>query len=108
MLPVVILALPFPLRDERAVRGERVFIEISDMGNQIAFAVANVKATVVVKFLAINNCLDRKVCLVIPTDRLAFILPFPVLFFVQNTEQSVSCFSAGVSLFWLSVTMTFR
>ena len=89
MLPVVILALSFPLRDKGAVRGEGVFIKVSDMGDQVAFAIANVKASVIAKFLAIYDRFDCKVGLMIPTDRLAFIFPFPVLFFVQNTEQTV-------------------
>ena len=60
------------------------------MGDQVAFAIANVKASIIAKFLAIYDRFNRKVGLMIPTDRLAFIFPFPVLFFVQNTEQAVS------------------
>ena len=90
MLPVVILALSFPLRDKGAVRGKGIFVKVSDMGDQVAFAIANVKASIIAKFLAIYDRFNRKVGLMIPTDRLTFILPFPVLFFVQNTEQAVS------------------
>ena len=90
MLPVVILALSFPLRDKGAVRGEGVFVKVSDMGDQVAFAIANVKASIIVKFLSINDCFDCKVGLMIPTNLLAFVLSFPVLLFVQNTEQTVS------------------
>ena len=89
LLSVVILALLFPFWDKRAVRGEGIIIKILDMGNQIALAIPNVKTPVIMKFLAADNRRNRKVRLFVPTDFFALVLPFPMLLFIQNTEQPV-------------------
>ena len=88
-LSVVILALLFPFWDNRAVRGEGIIIKILDMGNQIALAIPNVKTPVIMKFLAADNRRNCKVGLFVPTDFFALVFPFPMLLFVQNTEQPV-------------------
>ena len=89
MLPVIILALPFPFWDKRTVGGEGVFIKISDMGNQITLAVPDVKPSLVIKFLPADNCMDFKVGLFIPADALTLIQSFIMLFFIQNAKQPV-------------------
>ena len=55
---------------------------IFDMGNQIALSIPDVKTPVIVHILAINNCGNIKIGLVIPTDRFALVLPFSVLLFI--------------------------
>ena len=85
---VIILALSLPFGDKRALRRQAVIIIILDMGDKVALAVANIKASLIVKVLAADGSSNLKIRLVIPTDFLAFTLS--VLLFVQNTEQLVS------------------
>ena len=87
-LSVIILALFLPLWDKRTVRGQAVIIVIFDMGNQIPLAVANVKASVIVDVLSVNNSGNLKVGLVIPTD-IFIALTLTVLFFIQNAKQLI-------------------
>ena len=82
MLSIIILALPFPFWDKRAVGGEGVFIKVLDMGNQIALAVPDVKPPLVIKFFPADNCMDFKVSLFIPADTLTLIQSFIMLFFI--------------------------
>ena len=60
------------------------------MGNQVALAVPDVKPSLVVEVLAAHNGRDFKIGLMIPTNLLAFVLPFPMLLFVQNAKQLIS------------------
>ena len=70
------------------MRRQAVIIIILDMGDKVALAVANIKASLIVKVLAADGSSNLKIRLVIPTDFLAFTLS--VLLFVQNTKQLVS------------------
>ena len=89
LFPVVVLALPFPFWDKGAVGGEIVVVKVPDVGNQVALAVPDVEASLVVKFLAADDRMDGKVGLFIPSHALAFIQPFTVLLFVQNAKELV-------------------
>ena len=60
------------------------------MGNQVTLAVPDVKSSLVVEVLAAHNGRDFKIGLMIPTDLPAFVLPFPMLLFVQNAKQLIS------------------
>ena len=60
------------------------------MGNQVALAVPDVKPSLVVEVLSAHNGRDFKIGLMIPTDLPAFVLPFPMLLFVQNAKQLIS------------------
>ena len=59
------------------------------MGNQIALTVDNVKPSVIVDVLSVNNSGNLKIGLVIPTD-IFIALTLTVLFFIQNAEELVS------------------
>ena len=89
LLSVIIFAFLFPLWDKRTVRGYAVIIEILDMGNQIALAVANVKPSVIMEIFAADNSGNLKVGLMIPTD-IFIALTLTVLFSVQNAKQLIS------------------
>ena len=52
------------------------------MGNQIALAISNVKASLIVKILAANSSRNLKIGLVIPSNMIFFRLSFPVLLLV--------------------------
>ena len=60
------------------------------MGNQVTLAIPDVKPSLVVEVLAAHNGRDFKIGLMIPTDLPAFVLPFPMLLFVQNAKQLIS------------------
>ena len=89
LLTVVILALPFPLWDKRAVRCQAIIIEILDMGNQIALTVANIKPSVIMKILPADSNGNSKIRLMIPTY-IFIALTLTVLLFVQNAEQIIT------------------
>lgn len=59
------------------------------MGNQIPLAIPDVKPPLVIKFFSANNSVYRKIGLFIPANSLAPILPFIVLFFIQNAKQPI-------------------
>ncbi len=60
------------------------------MGNQIALAVANIKASVIVKILAADSNRNSKISLMIPTNIFLSALTLTVLLFVQNAEQIIT------------------
>ena len=70
------------------------------MGNQIALAISNVKASLIVKILAANSSSNLKIGLVIPSNMIFFRLSFPVLLLVQNTQKIIAKGKAqiGVSI----------
>ena len=70
------------------------------MGNQIALAISNVKASLIVKILATDSGRNLKIGLVIPSNMIFFRLSFPVLLLVQNTQKIIAKGKAqiGVSI----------
>ena len=86
---VVVLTLPFPFWDKGAFGGEIVVVKVPDVGNQVALAVPDVKASLVIKFLAADNSGNFKIGLFVPSYALALIQPFTVLLFVQNAKELV-------------------
>ena len=81
-LTIEILSLFLPFGNNWTVGGKGVFIEVFDMGNQIALAISNVKASLIVKILAADSSSNLKIGLVIPSDMIFFLLPFPMLLLV--------------------------
>ena len=59
------------------------------MGNQVALAVPDVEASLIVEFLAAYNGGNLKVGLFIPPHALALIQSFTVLLFVQNAKELI-------------------
>ena len=68
------------------------------MGNQIALAISNVKASLIVKILAANSSSNLKIGLVIPSNMIFFRLSFPVLLLVQNTQKIIAKGKAQVGV----------
>ena len=68
------------------------------MGNQIALAISNVKASLIVKILAADSSRNLKIGLVIPADMIFFRLSFPVLLLVQNTQKIIAKGKAQVGV----------
>ena len=99
-LTIEILALFLPFGNKWTVGGKGVFIEVFDMGNQIALAISNVKASLIVKILAADSGRNLKIGLVIPSNMIFFRLSFPVLLLVQNTQKIIAKGKAqiGVSI----------
>ena len=97
-LTIEILSLFLPFRNKWAVGGEGVFIEVFDMGNQIALAISNVKASLIVKILAADSGRNLKIGLVIPSNMIFFRLSFPVLLLVQNTQKIIAKGKAQVGV----------
>ena len=59
------------------------------MGNQIALAVPDVKASLVVEVLAAHNGGNLKIGLFVPSHALALIQSFTVLLLVKNAKQLI-------------------
>ena len=68
------------------------------MGNQIALAISNVKASLIVKILAADSGRNLKIGLVIPSNMIFFRLSFPVLLLVQNTQKIIAKGKAQVGV----------
>ena len=104
LFTVIILALFLPFGNKRAIRGQRVFVKVFDMGDKVALAVANIKPSFIMEIFAADSSGNLKIGLMIPADIiLAFTLS--MLLFVQNAEKIVTQSKAqiGISVIKLPV-----
>ena len=104
LFTVIILALFLPFANKRAIRGQRVFVKVFDMGDKVALAVANIKPSFIMEIFASDSSGNLKIGLMIPTDIiLAFTLS--MLLFVQNAKKIVAQSKAqiGISVIKLPV-----